>query len=127
MDLQTSPDHCGTIGNACPDACQAGVCVGDCTAPNLDNCNDACVNRDTDPRNCGDCGQACDADEVCIGGNCRRYRVGVTHYRGPASGVRGTLTVLENAGTPAETRRHIPFRLGAPDPSDLTSLAVLSP
>lgn len=56
-----------------------------------------------------------------------RYRVGVTHYRGPASGVRGTLTVLENAGTPAETRRHIPFRLGAPDPSDLTSLAILSP
>lgn len=55
-----------------------------------------------------------------------RYRIGVTHYRGPESGVRGTLTILEDAGTPAEKRRHVPFRLGPADPSDLKSLAVLS-
>lgn len=52
-----------------------------------------------------------------------RYQLGVAHYRGPERGVRGTLTVIEDAGTPAERRRHVPFTLGAPDTEDVTMVA----
>ncbi|MCC7069805.1 MAG: AgmX/PglI C-terminal domain-containing protein [Deltaproteobacteria bacterium] len=52
-----------------------------------------------------------------------RYQLGVVHYRGPERGVRGTLTVIEDAGTPAERRRHLPFRLGAPDTTEVRTLA----
>lgn len=52
-----------------------------------------------------------------------RYRLGVVHYRGPEAGVRGTLTIIEDAGTPAERRRYLPFRLGAADPDDVRTLA----
>ncbi len=52
-----------------------------------------------------------------------RYQLGVVHFRGPERGVRGTLTIIEDAGTPAERRRHVPFRLGAPDTDDLTTVA----
>ncbi len=34
-------------------------------------CGDACVDTATDPRHCGGCGAACDADELCSDGSCR--------------------------------------------------------
>lgn len=33
-------------------------------------CDDACVQPDRDPRNCGECGNSCAADEVCSLGSC---------------------------------------------------------
>jgi hypothetical protein len=31
------------------------------------------VNFETDPLHCGECGQRCDRNEVCVGGECRQY------------------------------------------------------
>ena len=33
-------------------------------------CSGACVDLDTDPRHCGDCGNACDPKQSCEGGKC---------------------------------------------------------
>lgn len=41
-------------------SCQAG----------LTNCSGVCTNLDTDENNCGGCGQACGAGELCVGGAC---------------------------------------------------------
>jgi hypothetical protein len=43
---------------------------GDCTLAGLDECNGACTDLDTDPANCGECGNVCDANQNCIGGQC---------------------------------------------------------
>lgn len=34
-------------------------------------CNDDCINFKTDPDSCGSCGNACEADQACVGGECR--------------------------------------------------------
>ena len=33
----------------------------------------ACVDTDVHPLHCGDCGDACNSDQVCINGDCRRF------------------------------------------------------
>jgi hypothetical protein len=33
-----------------------------------------CTNFQTDPLNCGDCGQRCDRDQLCVKGNCENYK-----------------------------------------------------
>ena len=48
-----------------------GTCLG--FPPNLPDsilCDGTCVNRLSDPANCGDCEQACAADELCADGVC---------------------------------------------------------
>lgn len=47
-------------GDACDDVCQAGEAA----------CGGACVDPQTDTANCGGCGIACDAGEVCTEGVC---------------------------------------------------------
>lgn len=37
---------------------------------NKTRCQDTCVNTDTDRRNCGKCGNACDNGEQCLNGRC---------------------------------------------------------
>jgi hypothetical protein len=54
--------------------CQNGTCVADCTAAGLTACNNACINQDTDPMNCGGCNQRCASGEVCVAGNCQSFR-----------------------------------------------------
>jgi len=39
-------------------------------ATGLTSCSSQCVNLDTDPANCGWCGNSCDSDEVCTNGSC---------------------------------------------------------
>ena len=51
--------------------CAGGVCVADCGG--LDRCGDACVDFDTDPLNCGGCGDNCSRDQICVAGNCRDF------------------------------------------------------
>jgi hypothetical protein len=53
------------------------------------------------------------------------YAIGLVYYRGERTDVAGTLTVLENAGTPTETRRDIPFELHGADPENEVALTVL--
>ncbi len=43
----------------------AGTCSGGTTP-----CGDACVDTTVDPDNCGDCGNACTAVEICSAGQC---------------------------------------------------------
>jgi hypothetical protein len=84
-DLQNDPRNCGAVGTVCSGAtstCSGGMCVATCP-DGLDRCTvgggglAACVNTDTDPRNCGGCGfgggNRCDADEVCVNGNCQNF------------------------------------------------------
>jgi len=46
-----------------PDPCETSTCSDTC-------CEDDCVNLQTDPLNCGACGEACADDETCVGGIC---------------------------------------------------------
>ena len=80
LDLQTDVNNCGACGNVCPEA-QPGFDVG-CAAGNcffmrepacgegLSSCNGVCVNRQTDPLNCGTCGNVCAPGQICFGGQC---------------------------------------------------------
>ncbi len=82
VDLQTDVDNCGTCGNVCPEGqpgfvrgCAAGNCFfmrERACAEGLSSCNGVCVDRQTDPANCGVCGNACAAGEICFGGLCAR-------------------------------------------------------
>jgi hypothetical protein len=38
-----------------------------------DQCGDTCTDTENDPLNCGDCGDECNADEVCVAGNCDSF------------------------------------------------------
>lgn len=73
-DLNTDPNACGQSLIQCKgnlNKCQNGTCVPDCI--NAQDCNGHCVNTDTDPLHCGDCGTHCNADQVCVNGSCRKY------------------------------------------------------
>ena len=48
-----------------------GTCVTDCGI--LAQCGGSCVDLQTDPLNCGGCGDTCKADQVCVDGNCEDY------------------------------------------------------
>jgi hypothetical protein len=82
IDLQTDVNNCGACGNVCPEAqpgFDVGCAAGNCffmreraCAEGLSSCNGVCVNRQTDPANCGVCGNVCAAGEICFGGQCAR-------------------------------------------------------
>jgi len=85
VDVATNQDHCGACFASClatdngdnsAAVCKHGTCVSECHA-GLADCNnsalDGCeVNLNSDPRNCGSCGSACDAvaGQACVGGRC---------------------------------------------------------
>src|SRR5262249_9391911 len=49
----------------------AGVCAPEGTcAPNQTSCNHVCVNTQSDPKNCGACGNACTGGASCVVGSC---------------------------------------------------------
>ena len=55
--------------------CAAGNCFfmrERACAEGLSSCNGVCVDRQTDPANCGVCGNVCAAGEICFGGLCAR-------------------------------------------------------
>ncbi|MFO0603598.1 MAG: hypothetical protein U0324_10515 [Polyangiales bacterium] len=83
VDARTSVAHCGACGRACSPAnatasCAAGVCgytacnagFADCDGNRANGCE---VNLNADPRNCGRCGNACNATggaATCAAGVC---------------------------------------------------------
>ncbi len=80
VDLQSNPAYCGQCTESCLDdkgeigevhLCEAGNCFDDigCSA-GLTQCGQSCVDLQTHPLHCDECGRACDGDEVCIGGEC---------------------------------------------------------
>jgi len=79
-DVVSDPANCGACGRVCaPGAvCRGGDCVpvgpgcgpGPSCAPGVSCCNDRCVDLRNDPTNCGGCGVACVAGQLCINGQC---------------------------------------------------------
>jgi hypothetical protein len=87
LDLQNDINNCGACGNVCPEpqpGFDVGCAEGNCffmreraCAEGLSSCNGVCVNRQTDPANCGLCGNICATGEICFAGQCaREHRCG---------------------------------------------------
>jgi hypothetical protein len=60
----TPPVDCGTM------LCQGGACVAAC-GDGLNECSGGCVDVQTNPLHCGDCGERCGEGELCVAGECR--------------------------------------------------------
>jgi hypothetical protein len=86
-DLTSDPQHCGACGVVCTagTACHNGLCNGDssCGPGHVGSyCNldagltslccpgSGCVDTSSDANNCGACGTACAAGQVCDAGSC---------------------------------------------------------
>ncbi len=81
-DLSSDPQNCGACGGGCGwsnniyGVCEFGSCTYRCQEGTADcngNLEDFCeVNIDSDPNNCGACGNACDAiaGQACVHGRC---------------------------------------------------------
>jgi hypothetical protein len=67
--LQADPQHCGG-------------CLVDCTHPSGGApgacCNGSCADLSADPNNCGKCGNACQAGQSCVAGQCTGCTTGQT-------------------------------------------------
>lgn len=80
INTQTSVTDCGTCNNKCDfpngaGTCNAGICtLGTCASPwkdcDLQAANGCEKNLNTDPQNCGTCGNACTTGQVCQNGTC---------------------------------------------------------
>jgi hypothetical protein len=73
--LCSTGSSCTLAGQSCTSGseCCSGSCVGSqcalCPAGET-LCNGSCVDLSTDPRNCGICGHACSAAQLCVTGVC---------------------------------------------------------
>ena len=80
VDYGSDPSYCGdctaTICDGVTPWCLDGNCSADC-GPTLSTCNtgpgDFCVDLSSHPLHCGSCGDPCNSNEVCTGGNCITY------------------------------------------------------
>lgn len=86
LDLQSNSRHCGACNKPCAGGslCFQGQCVLTCPdsaplcgptgqktcCPNS-CCNGACIDTQTNPTNCGSCGNACPKGQVCSLGHCK--------------------------------------------------------
>jgi hypothetical protein len=75
VDTNNDQIHCGNCTTVCTGGqlCSNGVCRTNCLSP-LVNCNDVCVNFQTDETNCGGCrpaGTTCATGQHCVNGSCQ--------------------------------------------------------
>ncbi len=80
FDLQQSTLHCGACGNACAlqgarSRCASGRCAVDLCFQGAADCDGNAANgcetlTESDPANCGACGNACPGSQVCANGAC---------------------------------------------------------
>lgn len=52
------------------EVCVSGNCALSCEAGGGTVCSGVCVDAGNDPKNCGECGKACSAEEICTSGQC---------------------------------------------------------
>jgi hypothetical protein len=78
VDLTSDSANCGACAHACPPGAMCiaqglvGTCICDTSVPDggdLLYCSFGCVHTDSDPLNCGECGNQCET-RVCHQGNC---------------------------------------------------------
>jgi hypothetical protein len=130
----------------CNGRCRSGTCCtsSDCTDPNtpvcvkntcvgctssgqcdtgLTCCPPICTDTDTDPENCGDCGRACDAGEVCSNGftcqspNCL-----------PVTEIEADVTLAPNGGltlTTEGSNGYGAFAFGVPNGTDFSEIVTM--
>ena len=100
VNYSTDPKNCGNCGQACQtgQTCTQGVCSAGnvngknngtsdangkaACAPGKVMCGAQCVNLSINLRNCGACGQACQAGQTCTAGVCS----GAANVSGKSSG-----------------------------------------
>jgi len=83
VDLQTDAQSCGACGCVCATGsiCSGGACWPGCptgqtpccvgpSQPGCKNCPAVCVALQTDPYNCGTCGNVCPTGQTCTSGTC---------------------------------------------------------
>jgi hypothetical protein len=119
VDLTSDVNHCGACASAACGAdqkCEAGVCAAasaDCgnglTACDASNNRVACIDTDKDPNNCGDCGNRCDRDELCVAGNCRGYAPAAGCTSCPCSDVCDALIDNTNICCDAANTNDVPI------------------
>jgi hypothetical protein len=120
-----SLSNCGACGLQCrfPNAaaaCTAGRCaIGACVAGFVNCDGDATngceVNTQTDPTNCGACGTACAAGQVCSGGACRAScAAGQTECSGACTSTQTDPSNCSACGNrcPVRPQRRVGVRLG---------------
>jgi hypothetical protein len=83
--VKVGPGEACTTTPQCPDAgfkCNTATHVCDCSVDVPDTCGTgataACVNKQSDPDNCGQCGMKCDAGATCVAGACGMKPVELT-------------------------------------------------
>jgi hypothetical protein len=79
VDIASDPRHCGGCDAPCQEVCFEGQCLADCPGGVADCDPDgaACVQDfDFNPLHCGDCNESCDAEQVCIEGECLDFDLG---------------------------------------------------
>ena len=96
FDLQQSTLHCGACGNACAlqgarARCASGRCAVDLCFQGAADCDGSAANgcetlTESDPANCGACGNACPGAQVCANGACATSCPGGTVACGRACG-----------------------------------------
>jgi hypothetical protein len=79
VELTNDPLYCGSCTNSCVamagDAgagalsCKGGSCMANC--PGATSCGGACVQTNSDERNCGRCGVKCTGNDKCVTGECK--------------------------------------------------------
>jgi hypothetical protein len=90
VDTSSDPRNCGGCGHACKAggvchdgrcSCETATCpqgqhpdpeqACECVCDSGELCDGGCVDVDSDPANCGSCGNTCADGDVCVSGECR--------------------------------------------------------